>query len=340
MKNLVATSQDKQPLLCTFIDDEKRLEDSIAHRHFCYRCADNLCQTENRRQLKDARNIKFHWCYSLDRAKCLLFFVASASGISFCVSAEDNKNRYGLTALGVFVYNVVLKCSVPIVVALISVMVINYIAAKPSYEVLKQQWIEDAHDLESIRRKLCLEKGKEKQNVYAKILSQAIQLRTVSYDDFDAESRLGGNSKKIEYSQFTKMHKLLEESFPMIHKKHPPKIINEYSLLFYIPGSDQTLKPIMLCSHMDVVPAPNDERNSWVHDPFEGKITSDVALGDPLRTNWIWGRGSIDNKNNVIGQLAAVENILSNQSINLLRGLYIGKSHIVFNLLIGSYGLQ
>ena len=114
-------------------------------------------------------------------------------------------------------------------------------------------------------------------------MSTAIQIPTISYEKtikaLDDES-------KTNPTLFLTFHDHLKQSFPLLHKLHPPEIINEYSLLYKIPGTPNTNtkqvspKPILLCSHLDVVPAPNDH-NAWVHDPFSGTIVD----------NMIWGRG-------------------------------------------------
>ena len=52
-------------------------------------------------------------------------------------------------------------------------------------------------------------------------------------------------------------------------------------------------EPLLLLSHLDVVPAPAD---GWTHDPFAG----DVADG------YVWGRGAVDMKAIVAMQLAVV----------------------------------
>src|SRR5439155_27086406 len=52
-------------------------------------------------------------------------------------------------------------------------------------------------------------------------------------------------------------------------------------------------EPLLLLSHLDVVPAPPE---LWTHDPFGG----DIADG------YIWGRGAVDMKNLVAMELAVV----------------------------------
>jgi acetylornithine deacetylase/succinyl-diaminopimelate desuccinylase-like protein len=51
-------------------------------------------------------------------------------------------------------------------------------------------------------------------------------------------------------------------------------------------------RPVMLMGHTDVVAV---ERDKWDHDPFGGEIIDD----------FMWGRGTLDMKNQVAGQLAA-----------------------------------
>jgi len=149
----------------------------------------------------------------------------------------------------------------------------------------------------------------KRQIRYASILSHAIQCRTVSHDDPSLNL-----TKKAE---LLKLHELLKGSFPTLHRKHPPEIINHFSLLFKIPGEKKNKNPIMLCAHLDVVPAStNNEDNKWEHDPFGGDIVDGI----------VWGRGAIDNKHNVVGQLGAMEEILSSGFLPK-RTTYIAMGH-------------
>ena len=121
----------------------------------------------------------------------------------------------------------------------------------------------------------------KRQDHYSKILSKAIQCKTISYDVEDGNE----SSMKECQCELKRLHTVLNESFPILYKRHPPRIIAGYSLLFTIPGLNSDAKPIMLCSHLDVVPAPNiedeDGKRPWVHEPFGGIIENGV----------IWGRG-------------------------------------------------
>lgn len=57
-------------------------------------------------------------------------------------------------------------------------------------------------------------------------------------------------------------------------------------------------QPLLLLSHLDVVPAADD---GWTHDPFGG----DVADG------YVWGRGAVDMKDMVAMELAIVRRLAS-----------------------------
>jgi len=197
----------------------------------------------------------------------------------------------------------------------------NALTSKPKPDVLKGDWIENEEELMNLKKKILLcekycesdDQKRERSIHYARILSAAIQLRTISN-----EKGLANDIEPSNESELLAMHDLLRNSFPTLHRLHPPRIINKLSLLYHIPGSDSSLLPIMLCAHMDVVPAPNGPHNKWLCDPFSGEI----------QDGFVWGRGAIDCKQNVIGQLAAVERILDCvPRIDLKRSIYIALGH-------------
>lgn len=77
--------------------------------------------------------------------------------------------------------------------------------------------------------------------------------------------------------------------YPTLHSSPHVKyeIVSNHSLLYAIKGSDSSLKPYLLCGHLDVVPVEEDK---WEVDPFGGVI----------KDGYIYGRGSIDVKNIVM----------------------------------------
>lgn len=117
----------------------------------------------------------------------------------------------------------------------------------------------------------------------ARKLSKMVQCETVSAHDLS------------DYSKFKEFHKLLEELFPLVHQKLEKTVIGDGNLLFYWKGKSSA-KPLVLMSHMDVVPADGE----WLHKPFSG----DIADGK------VWGRGTSDTKCSVMAFFQAVEELL------------------------------
>lgn len=125
----------------------------------------------------------------------------------------------------------------------------------------------------------------------AQHLAAALRFRTVSDEDptrFDAE-------------EFARLHRFLEEAYPKVHAALTRETIGGFSLLYTWKGRDENLKPIVLMSHMDVVPVEEGTEGRWTEPPFEGRISD----------NFIWGRGAMDDKTGVIGILESVEMLLS-----------------------------
>ena len=151
--------------------------------------------------------------------------------------------------------------------------------------------------------------GDSTRREVAGILSGAIQCRTVSYDPTDEQ--------ETRYSEFLRLHGYLMDKFPEFHVNRFVKqeVVNKYSLLYTWKGSDPTLKPVMFCAHLDVVPAEGEEDlKKWsVDDPFSGEIKEDDGSDETFRGQGpvVWGRGAIDNKHNVIALLYAAERLIS-----------------------------
>ena len=137
-------------------------------------------------------------------------------------------------------------------------------------------------------------------------LAEAIQLPTVS---LQSPSHAGAQ-------EFLRFHALLAKSFPGVQSQLNRETVNEYSLLYTWKGQDEGLKPILLMGHMDVVPVDPGSEKDWTYPPFAGNIIG----------GYIWGRGSIDDKVNVIGVLEAVEHLLA-QGFQPQRTIYLAFGH-------------
>ncbi|MDP4185945.1 MAG: M20 family peptidase [Bacteroidota bacterium] len=118
-------------------------------------------------------------------------------------------------------------------------------------------------------------------------LKGAIVIPTISYDD----------STKIDATTFTKLHKYIGKTFPLIHQKLVKMIFNRYSLMYTWKGKNSSLAPILLLAHQDVVPA---DSRVWKYAPFSGYNDG----------SYLWGRGTLDNKGSMISIMEAVEMLL------------------------------
>jgi carboxypeptidase PM20D1 len=112
---------------------------------------------------------------------------------------------------------------------------------------------------------------------------------------------------------FQQLHQMLAETYPLVHQKLRREVVNGYSLLYIWQGSRADLEPVMLMAHQDVVSADPTE---WTHPPFEGKIVD----------GFIWGRGTLDIKNQLIGIMEAAEALLQ-QGYRPERTILFGLGH-------------
>ena len=137
-------------------------------------------------------------------------------------------------------------------------------------------------------------------------LSAAIRIRSISYDD----------DNLTNYSLFDSLYVFLRDNYPLVFKTLNTQLINRHSLLFYWKGTATDKKPVILYAHLDVVPADEGDSSTWKNPPFSGAIDSD----------FIYGRGAIDDKGSVIAILESVEKLIS-KKINPSRDIYIAFGH-------------
>jgi carboxypeptidase PM20D1 len=99
---------------------------------------------------------------------------------------------------------------------------------------------------------------------------------------------------------FDQLQAYLGRTFPLVHQHLKRQTVNRYGLLYEWPGTDPALKPLLLLAHQDVVPVLPGTEAQWTRPPFAGQ----QAAG------YLYGRGALDDKLNVLGQLEAVEYLL------------------------------
>lgn len=92
----------------------------------------------------------------------------------------------------------------------------------------------------------------------------------------------------------------LQRTFPLVHQQLKRQLVNHYGLLYEWPGTAPALKPLLLLAHQDVVPVLPGTAGQWTRPPFAGQQAG----------GYLYGRGALDDKLTVIGQLEAVEALL------------------------------
>ena len=137
-------------------------------------------------------------------------------------------------------------------------------------------------------------------------LQQAVTFPTISHEDQAAFA--GG--------PFRQFHRFLAEAYPLADSLLHPEVINGYSLLYTWEGTDQSAKPVILMAHMDVVPIDEPTKDQWRAQPFSGEILDEA----------IWGRGSMDDKGNLIALMEATEQLLR-EGYQPKRTIYLAFGH-------------
>jgi carboxypeptidase PM20D1 len=143
-------------------------------------------------------------------------------------------------------------------------------------------------------------------NLAAARLAAAIRFPTVS-------SQLG---ESATIDAFQNLHRYLEENYPQVQTKLTREVVADHSLLYLWQGSDANLKPVLLMSHLDVVPVAPGTEKSWTRAAFGGEIVD----------GYIWGRGTMDDKVGVLAILESIEQLLA-EGFAPRRTIYLAFGH-------------
>ncbi len=136
-------------------------------------------------------------------------------------------------------------------------------------------------------------------------LAAAIRFKTVSYQ--------ASNGKQNQ--QFSGFIDWVIATYPEVNEALELTLVNQ-SMLYKWQGSDDTLQPILITGHYDVVPVIPGSETKWQQPPFSGKIVDGI----------IWGRGALDDKSGVVGILQAVSYLLA-QDFQPQRTVYLSFGH-------------
>ena len=117
------------------------------------------------------------------------------------------------------------------------------------------------------------------------------------------------NASDPVYDKFYAFEDWLQAEYPTLFTSPiEHEMVNVHGHLFTWKGSNPDLQPILLMSHTDVVPVLPATLDQWTYPPFEGTISVDGTPSTP--GTWVWGRGSSDCKNSLVGIYAAVEKLV------------------------------
>jgi len=101
-------------------------------------------------------------------------------------------------------------------------------------------------------------------------------------------------------TEFDALHAHLRTRYPLVHERLQREVVSGHSLLFTWKGTDANASPVALLAHQDVVPVAPGTESLWKKPPFAGLVED----------GFVWGRGALDNKSNLITQLEALEMLL------------------------------
>ena len=136
--------------------------------------------------------------------------------------------------------------------------------------------------------------------------SRAIRYKTISGDEESLR----------DTTEFNAFLEFIEYEYPLVHIQLERVMFNDLTPLYYWEGSDSSLNPILLMGHYDVVPIDSTDIDGWEYGPFSGQIAD----------GYLWGRGTLDNKNNVMSLLETMEYLLT-VNFQPRRSFYVSFGH-------------
>lgn len=137
-------------------------------------------------------------------------------------------------------------------------------------------------------------------------LGQSVRYQTVSHQD----------AKDNDWSQWDQQRAWLASTYPAFHAAAKLEVVGERTLIFTWAGTDASQPPIILMAHQDVVPVTAGTEGDWRHPPFSGEIAEGA----------VWGRGSVDDKGELIGLMEAVEALVK-AGFHPRRTIYVVSGH-------------
>lgn len=137
-----------------------------------------------------------------------------------------------------------------------------------------------------------------------KRLSNVTKIATTSY------------STHVDTAAFIEYHAYVDSILPLVNSLLEKTTINQFSRIYKWQGRNPNLKPYLLMAHTDVVPVEKESQARWTEPPYSGKV----------KDNFIWGRGTLDDKVSAMGILETAE-ILLKENYEPQRTIYFAFGH-------------
>ncbi|KAI0467746.1 hypothetical protein F4859DRAFT_232258 [Xylaria cf. heliscus] len=126
-----------------------------------------------------------------------------------------------------------------------------------------------------------------------------VRIPSVCYDDlrdFDDDER---------WEPFYEIPVTMKKTYPLVHEYATLETINRFGLVYTVKGSDESLAPILLTAHQDVVPVEPETLDGWKYPPFSAVYNE--------TDQFLWGRGASDGKSTITALMSAMEALLSQE---------------------------
>ncbi|TFB80664.1 M20/M25/M40 family metallo-hydrolase [Terrimesophilobacter mesophilus] len=106
---------------------------------------------------------------------------------------------------------------------------------------------------------------------------------------------------ETDWEPFAAFRAELATRYPRAHASLDLELVDNHSMLFRWTGAGEG-DPSILMAHYDVVAATNE---GWEHPPFGGELVGEAG------EDYVWGRGTLDDKSSLISILEGVETHLA-----------------------------
>lgn len=145
----------------------------------------------------------------------------------------------------------------------------------------------------------------------ARHLAEAVRFETISHQRGAAADDLARSDAAM-----TGFRDWLGATYPAFTAATSREIFGGHSLLYTWTGTDASLDPVLLMSHLDVVPIAPGTEDQWEQAPFAGTIAD----------GYVWGRGTIDTKASLVAMVEAAD-MLAAQGFRPTRTILFAFGH-------------